>query len=75
VVECQYEQEFSNDKNILCEPDKDHEDLAKKNMEDPIISNKSFGDIMEDFFLCFFKYNSWSIGGHGWWTQVWSKKI
>jgi hypothetical protein len=50
VVECQYEQKFSNDKNVLCEPDKDHEDLAKKNMEDPIISNKSSGDIMEDFF-------------------------
>jgi hypothetical protein len=75
VVKCQYEQKFSNDKNILCEPDKDHEDLAKKKHGGLNNFQQVFWRYYGRFFLCFLKYNSWSIGGHGWWTQVWSKKI
>lgn len=48
-VECQYEQESFDDKVVLCELDEedlyDDEDLASQDMKDPIISDKSSGDI------------------------------
>ena len=57
VIEYQYEQEPSNDEDVLCKLDKDYEedlyddeDLANKNIEDPVMFDKFFEGIMKDYF-------------------------
>ena len=51
----QYEQEPFNDEDVLCEPDGDDEEnlyyeKILQDMEDPLISDKSYVDNMEDYF-------------------------
>lgn len=56
MIECQYDQELFYDKYILCKPNGDDEEdlydenLANKDNEDMVISNKFSRDIMEDYF-------------------------
>ena len=65
MIECQYEQEPFDDKDVLCEPNGDDEEdlygddggggsggggLANKDIKDSVIYDKSSGDIIEDYF-------------------------
>jgi hypothetical protein len=57
VIEYQLEQELFNDEDVLCKLDKDDEedlyddeDLANKNIEDPVMFDKFSEDIIKDYF-------------------------
>jgi len=57
VIEYQFKQEPFNDEDVLCKPDKDDdedlyddEDLANKNIKDPVMFDKFSEDIMKDYF-------------------------
>ena len=57
MIEYQFKQEPFNDEDVLCKPDKDDEedlyddeDLANKNIKDPVMFDKFSEDIMKDYF-------------------------
>jgi hypothetical protein len=57
VIECQFEQEPFNNEDVLCKLDKDDEedlyddeDLANKNIKDPVMFDKFSEDIIKDYF-------------------------
>jgi hypothetical protein len=57
VIEYQFEQEPFNNEDVLCKLDKndeedlyDDEDLANKNIEDPVMFDKFSEDIIKDYF-------------------------
>ena len=50
MIEGQNKQQSLDDEDVLCELDGDDEDFANNDMEGSVISGKSFGYIMDDYF-------------------------